>query len=95
MFPFIFLLLLLFILSILYFHFISHFFRGEKEEPILSIPSVHGGEDIMKSMKFLVLMSCGVYIAYEQATGVPKDQVYLCLLFNPFKTAGIITVSRY
>ena len=27
-------------------------------------------------------MSRGVYIAYEQATGVPKDQVYLCLVCN-------------
>ncbi|XP_066911677.1 TGF-beta-activated kinase 1 and MAP3K7-binding protein 1-like [Clytia hemisphaerica] len=49
--------------------------KEAREEPILSTPSVHGGEDILKNMKFLVLMSRGVYIAYEQATGIPKDQV--------------------
>ncbi|XP_057304609.1 TGF-beta-activated kinase 1 and MAP3K7-binding protein 1-like [Hydractinia symbiolongicarpus] len=46
-----------------------------KEEPILSTPSVHGGEQIDASMQFLFMMSEGVYKAYQEATGTPPEQV--------------------
>jgi len=55
------------------YHFV--FCRAAREEPILSVPSVHGAEDVSTSMRFLVLMSRGVYNAYEQATGVSKEEV--------------------
>ena len=58
------------------------FLRTAREEPILSVPSVHGGEDVSNSMRFLVLMSRGVYNAYEQATGVSKEEVGFQYTFN-------------
>lgn len=50
--------------------------KTANDEPILSIPSVHGGEDVsLPNRMFLVLMSKGVFDGYEQATGCPRDQV--------------------
>lgn len=49
--------------------------KDADSEPVLSTPYVHGGEKIDKSMKFVVLMSAGVYKAYEEATGVNPEMV--------------------
>ena len=59
-------------------------FRDAKEEPIISVPSIHGGELINSSMKFLIMMSRGVYATYKEATGVSNKQVGTLIHFKPF-----------
>lgn len=44
-------------------------------EPVLSSPYIHGGETIGAPMKFLILMSAGVYKAYEEATGTKPNMI--------------------
>ncbi|XP_065655579.1 TGF-beta-activated kinase 1 and MAP3K7-binding protein 1 isoform X3 [Hydra vulgaris] len=57
----------------------NYFLSAASEEPILSIPSIHGGEEIDNSMKFLILMSHGVYHAYMHATDALPEEVNSCI----------------